>query len=137
MVIFDLFKRKKKACSTNELSEENKRWNRMWELWSNGEIESPINELMNYSSEVNNGGHGQYFDNTENNGEIRAEMSALNEILPCVLKVNLNNAYRSHLLLEQDETNAEAEAALKKCDSVFFENEKLINDILFDFSTRL
>ncbi len=136
MVIFDLFKRKKKACST-EMSEENKRWNRMWELWSDGEIESPINELMTYSVEVNNGGHGQYFDNTSNNGEIGAEMSALNEILPCVLKVNLNNAYKSHLMLEQDETNTEAEDALKKCDSVFFENEKLINDILCDFSTRL
>lgn len=136
MVIFDLFKRKKKACST-EMSEENKRWNRMWELWSDGEIESPINELMTCSVEVNNGGHGQYFDNTSNNGEICAEMSALNEILPCVLKVNLNNAYKSHLMLEQDETNTEAEDALKKCDSVFFENEKLINDILYDFSTRL
>lgn len=42
----------------------------MWELWMNEKIETPYAELMTYQSEVNNGGRSQYFDNTQNNGNI-------------------------------------------------------------------
>lgn len=137
-MLFDLFKRKKKNTFENTaLSEDDKRWNKMWDLWSNGEIKSPYNELMTYQSEVNNGGHSQYFVNTENTGDINKEMSALNIILSAVLKDNLQTAYQAHLLLEQDETDEAAEAALKKCDDVFFENEKEINDILGSFCKEI
>lgn len=133
-MFFDLFKRKKKNFPDNAvLSEEAVQWNKMWDLWANGEIASPYNELMTYQSEVNNGGHSQYFVNTENTSDISKEMSALDEILPEVLKENIKTAYQAHLLLEEDETNEEAEAILEKCDDVFYENEKDINIILESF----
>ena len=47
----------------SELTEEQKKWNKMWDLWANGLTDSPYAELMTYQSEVYNGGHGQYFDN--------------------------------------------------------------------------
>ena len=37
------------------------------------------------------------------------------------------------MLLEEDETNEEAEAVMEKCDDVFYENEKDINIILESF----
>ena len=137
-MLFDIFRRKKKnALDDNSLTEENKQWNKMWDLWANGEIQSPYNELMTYQSEINNGGHGQYFVNTENTSDLLKEMSGLNSILSDTLKENLKTAYEAHLLLEQDETNEEAEAVLEKCDDVFFQNEKDINAILESFCKQL
>ena len=137
-MLFDIFRRKKKnALDDNSLTEENKQWNKMWELWANGEIQSPYNELMTYQSEINNGGHGQYFVNTENTSDLLKEMSGLNSILSDTLKENLKTAYEAHLLLEQDETNEEAEAVLEKCDDVFFQNEKDINAILESFCKQI
>ena len=137
-MLFDIFRRKKKnALDDNSLAEENKQWNKMWDLWANGEIQSPYNELMTYQSEVNNGGHGQYFVNTENTSDLLKEMSGLNSILSDTLKENLKTAYEAHLLLEQDETNEEAEAVLEKCDDVFFQNEKDINAILESFCKQI
>ena len=96
-MFFDLFKRKKKNFPDNAvLSEEAVQWNKMWDLWANGEIASPYNELMTYQSEVNNGGHSQYFVNTENTSDISKEMSALDEILPEFLKENIKTAYHNH-----------------------------------------
>lgn len=137
-MLFDIFRRKKKnALDDNSLTEENKQWNKMWDLWANGEIQSPYNELMTYQSEINNGGHGQYFVNTENTSDLLKEMSGLNSILSDTLKENLKTAYEAHLLLEQDETNEEAEAVLEKCDDVFFQNEKDINAILESFCKQI
>ena len=62
MGLFDFLKKKEV-----QLTDEQKKWNKMWELWSEGEADSPYAELMTYQSEINNGGHGQYFCNIENN----------------------------------------------------------------------
>ncbi len=129
-MLFNLFKRKNKNTA---LSEAETRWNKMWDLWAEGEIASPYNELMTYQSEVNNGGHSQYFVNTENTSKLSDEMAALAEILPDKLYENLKAAYQAHLLLEKDETDEKAEEIMKKCDDVFYEREKEINIILEEF----
>lgn len=133
-MLFNLFKRKNKNSA---LTEAETQWNKMWDLWADGKIPSPYNELMTYQSEVNNGGHSQYFVNTENNGDLNAEMSALAEFLPAELMENLKTAYNAHLLLEADENNEEAETAMEKCDDVFFEREEEINSILESFCKTL
>ena len=133
-MLFNLFKRKNKNSA---LTEAETQWNKMWDLWADGKIPSPYNELMTYQSEVNNGGHSQYFVNTENNGDLNAEMSALAEFLPAELMENLKTAYNAHLLLEADENNEEAETTMEKCDDVFFEHEEEINSILESFCKTL
>lgn len=133
-MLFNLFKRKNKNSA---LTEAETQWNKMWDLWADGKIPSPYNEFMTYQSEVNNGGHSQYFVNTENNGDLNAEMSALAEFLPVELMENLKTAYNAHLLLEADENNNEAETAMEKCDDVFFEREEEINSILESFCKTL
>lgn len=133
-MIFDLFKRRKnKTVETNVLSEAEEKWNKMWDLWANGEIESPYNEIMNYQGEVTNGGHYQYFLNTESNGDVRRELEILCNFLPDVMKDNLQSAFNAYLELEQDKNVDNNEAIIKKCDNVFSDNEKTINEILENF----
>lgn len=134
-MIFDLFKRKKKS-SVNEtaLSEKDIKWNKMWDLWANGEIESPYAELMEYHGEISNGGHSQYFSLITDNGDVVSAISALSEILPQALTENIREAYQAHLILEQDDSDENAESTMRKCDGVFFENEHLITEILETFS---
>lgn len=133
-MIFDLFKRKKnKTVETGILSEAEEKWNKMWSLWANGEIESPYNELMNYQGEVTNGGHYQYFLNTESNGDVRKELEILCNLLPDVMKNNLQAAFNAYLELEQDKNVDNNEAIITKCDNVFSNNEKTINEILENF----
>ena len=133
-MFFDIFRRKKnKAIGEDVISEADEKWNRIWDLWAEGEIESPYNELMTYQSEVNNGGHHQYFLNTENNGDVRKDIDALCTILSSVLTENIQTAFKSYVELEQDKNIEANEEILEKCDDVFYENEEMINGILERF----
>ncbi len=137
-MFFDLFRRKKeKAAQEIPLTEEEKKWNRMWDLWAEGEIESPYNELMTYQSEVNNGGHDQYFVNTSDNADMGNELSALYEILPEKLKVNLQKAYKAYLQSEENEDDDKAIETLENCDNVFWENESEINEMLEKYAKSI
>ena len=88
MGVFSFFKKSKV-----ELTDEQKKWNKMWDLWVEGRTDSPYSELMTYQSEINNGGHDQYFFNIENSGNLQKEMAILKTVLPAKLRDNLQNAY--------------------------------------------
>ena len=130
-MFFDLFRRKKnKDIDDIVLFETDEKRNRMWDLQAEGEIESPYNELMTYQSEVNNGGHHQYFLNTENNGDVRKDIEASCTILPGVLTDNIQVAFKAYIELEQDKNIEANEEILEQCDDVFYENQEMINGIL-------
>ena len=131
MGLFDIFKKKKV-----ELTEEQLKWNKMWELWTEEKTKSPYTELMTYQSEINNGGHSQYFCNVDNVSDLKKEMSALEEILTPLLRENLQKAYKADLKLEEKE-DEEAEEILDQCDDVFYENEDQINHILQEYANTL
>lgn len=136
-MFFDLFRRKKnKDIDDIVLFETDEKRNRMWDLWAEGEIESPYNELMTYQSEVNNGGHHQYFLNTENNGDVRKDIEALCTILPGVLTDNIQVAFKAYIELEQDKNIEANEEILENCDDVFGENEEMINSILESYCAQ-
>ena len=132
MGLFDIFKKKKV-----ELTEEQLKWNKLWELWSEEKVASPFAELMTYQSEINNGGHDQYFTNIENTGDLNQEISALEQILPPELKGNLNKAYKAYLILEKKEEDEEAEETLEQCDDIFYENEEEINRLLEEYACKI
>ena len=132
MGLFDAFKKKKV-----ELTEEQQKWNKMWELWAEGEAISPYAELMTYQSEINNGGHDQYFVNVENTGDLQKEMSALEKILSPKLKNNLQKAFEAYLVLEEKEEDEKAEGVLEQCDDVFYENEEEINRLLEEYAAKM
>ena len=119
MGLFDLFKKAKP-----QLTEEQQKWNRMWELWVEEKVDSPYKELMTYQSEVNNGVHAQYFNNTE----WESNMDALAQILPQKLKSNLQEAYKAHLM--SDGAGEKADEIFDQCDAVFYENEEEILQML-------
>ena len=113
----------RKAKKNHTLSEDSEKWNRMWELWVMGEMESPYAELMTYYSEVCNGGHGQYFENVKNNGDLQKEMAELEKILPPEFRENLKKAYDTYV---DDSTDG----SMERCDTMFFENEEVITQIM-------
>ena len=128
MGLFDIFRKKK------ELTPQELKWNKMWDLWADGKIASPYAELMTYQSEVNNGGHDQYFINVENNGDLKTEMTRLKKILPVNHINNLHMAYEAFLALEKNDEDENAEEMLNKCDDIYFKNEEEINRILEEYS---
>ena len=132
MGLFDIFKKKKV-----ELTEAQLKWNKMWELWTEEKTKSPYTELMTYQSEINNGGHSQYFCNVDNVSDLKKEMSALEEILTPLLRENFQKAYKAHLILEEKEDDQNAEEILDQCDDVFYENEEQINHILQEYANTL
>jgi tetratricopeptide (TPR) repeat protein len=132
MGLFDIFKTKKV-----ELTNEQQKWNKMWDLWVEGEAISPYAELMTYQSEINNGGHDQYFTNVENTGDLQKEMSALENILSQKLICNLQKAYEAYLVLEEKEDDEQAEEILEQCDDVFYENEEEINHLLKEYAEKM
>ena len=132
MKIFKLVKKDKTV-----LSDEQKRWNKMWDMWVDGCAESPYSELMTYQSEVNNGGHGQYFFNVENSVDLKKEMAALETVLSERLKNNLRDAYSAYLISEEKDGDEKADIILEQCDDVFFKNEEEINSMLEEYAERI
>lgn len=131
MGFFGLFKKKKV-----ELTEAQLKFNKIWELWAEEKAESPYAELMTYQSEVNNGGHSQYFCNVENVGDLQKEMAELGRVLPFDLNENLQKAYQAHLILEKTE-DEKAEEIMERCDDVFYENEQIINQLLEKYAENI
>ena len=132
MGLFDFLKKKK-----TELTDEQIKWSKMWELWSEGRVDSPYAELMTYQGEINNGGHDQYFTNLENTGDLQKEMFVLESILPTRHKDNLKKAYEAYLALEEKRDSEKAGKIIGQCDDVFYENEEEINNILKEFAAKI
>ena len=122
MGLFDLFKAK-----NTDLTEEQRKWNKMWDMWVEGQVDSPYAELMTYQSEINNGGHDQYFTNVENTGDLQKEIMVLRNVLSPKLNENLKKAYEAYVILEEKDEDEQAEEALSQCDDVFYENEDEVN----------
>lgn len=132
MGVFSFFKKNKA-----ELNDEQKKWNKIWDLWVEGRAESPYAELMTYQSEINNGGHDQYFLNIENSGNLKKEMMALATVLPTKLRDNLQNAYDAYLKLTNEEYDEQADAILSQYDDEFYKAEEKINCILREYASKI
>lgn len=126
------FSKKKKG----ELTEAQLKWNKMWQLWAEGHADSPYAELMTYQSEINNGGHEQYFINEESTSDIEKEMSSLETILPSKLREALEEAYRAYMSMDEEE-DEEAEEILEQCDDLFYEHQDEINRILEKYAAGI
>ena len=131
MGLFDFFKKEKV-----KLTEEQCKWNKMWDLWTEDKAESPYAQLMTYQSEINNGGHDQYFNNVENIADLQNEISVLETILPVIHRDNLRKAYKAYLVLKEND-DEEAEKILEQCDDAFYENEAELNCILEEYSKKI
>ena len=121
---------------TRELTEAERKWNLMWDMWVQEEAISPYAELMEYESEVNNGGHSQYFFNIANCGDLKSDVKKILAVLPEPLNENLKKAYDA-FSGQEDICDDENEELFEECDGVFYENEKLLMDILKEYANSL
>ena len=125
MGIFDIFKKKKAALTTDQ------KLDKMWDLWAVNKLDLPCAKLMKYESEVNNGGHSQYFFNVANCGDLAAEVEAVLSMLPEPLRENLARGYAA--FSAQDDISDDVNDKLfEECDDVFYEHEQLIIDIIYE-----
>ena len=111
-------------------------WDKMWAMWENGEAAPPYAQLMTYQSEVNNGGHSQYFFNTANTADLQAEADALLSVLPEPLRGNLQRAYEA-FAAQEDIADDANDALFEACDDVFHQHESLINGLLEAYAQTL
>ena len=125
MGIFDVFKKKKAALTTDQ------KLNMMWDLWAVNKLDLPCAKLMKYESEVNNGGHSQYFFNVANCGDLAAEVETVLTMLPEPLRENLKKGYEA-FASQEDIADDENKDLFEECDDVFYEHEQLIIDMLYE-----
>ncbi len=125
MGLFDIFKKKKPILTTEQ------KLDKMWDLWAVDKLDLPCAKLMKYESEVDNGGHSQYFFNVANCGDLASEVEALLSMLPEPLRGNLERGYAA--FSEQDDISDDVNDELfAECDDIFYEHEQLIIDILYE-----
>ena len=125
MGIFDIFKKKKAALTTDQ------KLDKMWDLWAVNKLDLPCAKLMKYESEVNNGGHSQYFYNVANCTDLAVEVEAVLSMLPEPLRENLARGYAA--FSEQDDiSDDDNDELFEECDDVFYEHEQLIIDIIYE-----
>ena len=117
-----------------ELTLEDKKWNKLWDLWAEGQLNSPYAEIMEYHSQVNNGGHAQFFSNLGDLGELEEVMDVLLNNLPQMFIEKVKEAYNSYL---KDEFSDETEILNNQCDDIFYANERLIDEILQKYANTL
>lgn len=131
-MFFNRFKKKK------EQPIEELQWNKMWDLWAEEKSSSPYTELMTYESEINNGGHMQFFNNVSNASELPQAISVLYTVLNGILKQNLEKAYNAYLEYEgKGEQEDRLDEALDECDNVFYNNESDIEIILKEYAKTI
>lgn len=136
MKFFDFLKKffQKKE---EELSIEAQKWNKMWDLWVEEEADSPYAELMTYQSEVNNGGHMQFFDNVSNTDDLPRNIEVLYSILSGTLRENIEKAYNAFLAYDENDENDTISEIMDECDDVFYANESEIERILQEYADTI
>jgi len=128
MGFFDVFK-KKTALSPEE------KLNKLWDMWAEGKAPAPCAALMTYESEVNNGGHDQYFYNVNEAGDVKAEVETVLSLLPEVLKSNLQRAWEAYQA--NPDAEDENDDLFSECDDVFYANEQPLIDLIQNYANDL
>ncbi len=130
MGLFDIFKKKE------PVTDEQLKWEYLWEKWRLEEVPEPYNTIMTYYKEIKKEGHTRFFLNIAFCGEVEKAVDKIGSLLPDVLCENLKTAY-SHYVILVNEENEETEQKIRDCDTVFDENEKLILDIIQEYADTL
>ena len=128
-----------------QLSEEELKWNKMWDKWTEEELEQPLSSLLTYVSEIQNGGHLQFFSNLEEygNNQLKNTLRELKKILPSEHYDNLNKAYKCYQKLDfkpvtsEDYCDVAIEEPLKEFDDFYYEYEEEITSIMKEYSLKI
>ena len=130
MGLFDIFKKKE------PVTDEQLKWEYLWEQWRLEEVPEPYNTLMTYYKEIKKEGHTRFFLNIAFCGEVEKAVNKIGDLLPSVLCENLKTAY-SHYVILVNEENEETEQKIRDCDTFFDENEQLLLDMIQEYADTL
>ena len=130
MGLFDIFKKKE------PMTDEQLKWEYLWEQWRLEEVPEPYNTIMTYYKEIKKEGHTRFFINIAFCGEVQKAVDKIGALLPEILCENLKTAY-SHYVILINEENGETEKKIRECDRIFDENEKLILDMIQEYADTL
>ena len=130
MGLFDIFRKKE------PMTDEQLKWEYLWEKWQLEEVPEPYNTIMTYYKEIKKEGHTRFFINIAFCGEVEKAVEKIGSLLPPVLCENLKTAY-SHYVILVNEENEETESKIRECDTFFDENEQLILDIILEYADTL
>ncbi len=130
MGLFDIFKKKE------PMTDEQLKWEYLWEQWRLEEVPEPYNTLMTYYKEIKKEGHTRFFLNIAFCGEVEKAVNKIGDLLPSVLCENLKTAY-SHYVVLVNEENEETEQKIRDCDTFFDENEQLLLDMIQEYANTL
>ena len=130
MGLFDIFKKKE------PVTDEQLKWEYLWEKWRLEEVPEPYNTLMTYYKEIKKEGHTRFFLNIAFCGEVEKAVNKIGDLLPSVLCENLKTAY-SHYVVLVNEENEETEQKIRDCDTFFDENEQLLLDMIQEYANTL
>ena len=130
MGLFDIFKKKE------PMTDEQLKWEYLWEQWRLEEVPEPYNTIMTYYKEIKKEGHTRFFINIAFCGEVQKAVDKIGALLPEILCENLKTAY-SHYVILINEENGETEKKIRECDRFFDENEKLILDMIQEYADTL
>lgn len=135
MNIFEIFKGLfDRTKEENNLDPIQLRWNKMWDMWASLEAPSPYSELMTYQAEVSDGGHKQFFESVHSVTDIQDELDAILSLLDGVLADNLLRAIDA---FSNSDNQEYMDKIFKECDSVFFENQERIDNVLINYANTL
>ena len=141
LVTIHIFTTTKKETDNYFRIEDEEKWNKMIDLWSDYKLDDPIKDVITYDAEVQNGGHLQFFENCE--GEIEELMISLKKQLPEEMYSNLKEAYDLHkkknLTIETvDDYVEEAQLGdFDKFDNFYYDNENKISKIMQEYASTL
>lgn len=117
---------------------DEKKWNKLYDLFSDDLLPSPYAELIAYEGETFHNGHMAFFCSHTVLGDLSQVMPPLLSVLRGGLKENLERAYRAFseydaLRMEEDAL----EAILDECDAVFREGKEEVTGILREYARTI
>lgn len=120
------------------MNTDEKQWNKLYDLCTDGLLPSPYAELIAYDGETLHNGHMAFFCSHTVLRDLAQVMPPLLSVLRGRLKQNLEKAYRAFseydaLRMEEDALGA----ILDECDAVFRANESEITDILREYARTI
>lgn len=120
-----------------ELTEEELKWNKMWDLWADDKLEEPISSLLTYDGAIQGEGHYCFFDNLDEEKEIKKVMKNLKKILSDEMYANLEAAYENYKKLEESDEDCCDEDGLPPYDVFYYEHEEEVQNILKEYASKI
>ena len=103
MGLFDIFKKKE------PMTDEQLKWEYLWEKWQLEEVPEPYNTIMTYYKEIKKEGHTRFFINIAFCGEVEKAVEKIGALIPYVLRENLKTAYSHYVVLINEENEETVE----------------------------